>query len=155
MNQADAQRITLEREGSRRELRLPVDADFQLRPGDRLVVGERSRGVLTVTVEGSVNRPGRIELEEGMTLTDAIRAAGGFVEGARADRIQIFGTGNARPRTVNFEDIELGYTGDLVLRAGQTISVPGPRGGGSLARLERSPTVRAAAGAVALLLLAR
>jgi hypothetical protein len=77
--------------------------------------------------------------------------AGGFVNGAKSDRIKIFSTDNVRPREVNYEDIELGYRGDIILKSGQSIEIAGPRGGNNLLAL--GPKERVAAGALAIFLL--
>lgn len=119
---AQATQISLERGGATRVLAMPADGGLILEPGDRISVAKRDTTVY-ITVDGAVARPGRIELKEGMKLSEAIRLAGGFAPNARRDRVRILAPNNAAPRTVNFEDIELGYTGDITLTPGMTIEV--------------------------------
>lgn len=147
---ADLNAITLERAGAKRTLRLPADNDFVLQAGDVITIDQRSVPKTFVIVEGSVRRPGRIEINEGTKLSEVVKLAGGFMEGARQDKIKIFSTGNEKPREINFEDIVLGYRGDIELQTGQTIEIPGPRPATTLAF---SPKERVTAGAIALLLL--
>jgi len=147
---ADLNAITLERAGAKRTLRLPADNDFVLQAGDVITIDQRSVPKTFVIVEGSVRRPGRIEINEGTKLSEVVKLAGGFMEGARQDKIKIFSTGNEKPREINFEDIVLGYRGDIELQAGQTIEIPGPRPSTTLAF---GPKERVTAGAIALLLL--
>lgn len=147
---ADLNAIILERSGAKRTLRLPTDNDFVLQSGDIITVDERTRPKLFVTVDGSVKRPGRYEIEEGTKLSDVIKLAGGFNEGARSDKIKIYSTDNEKPREIKYEEIELGYRGDIELRPGQTIEVPGPR---VEANLPFGPKARTIAGALAFLFL--
>ncbi len=147
---ADLNAITLERAGAKRTLRLPADNDFVLQAGDIITIDQRSKPKMFVVVEGSVRRPGRIEISEGTKISEVIQLAGGFMQGARQDKIKIFSTGNEKPREINFEDILLGYRGDIELQPGQTIEIPGPRPSGTVAF---GPRERTAAGAIALLLI--
>jgi protein involved in polysaccharide export with SLBB domain len=147
---ADLNAITLERAGAKRTLRLPADNDFALQAGDIITIDQRTRPKTFVIVEGSVHRPGRIEINEGTKLSEVIKLAGGFMDGARQDRIKIFSTANEKPREINFEDIILGYRGDLEMQPGQTIEIPGPKPSTTLAF---GPKERVTAGAIALLLL--
>jgi protein involved in polysaccharide export with SLBB domain len=147
---ADLNAITLERAGAKRTLRLPADNDFALQAGDIITIDQRTRPKTFVIVEGSVRRPGRIEINEGTKLSEVIKLAGGFMDGARQDRIKIFSTANEKPREINFEDIILGYRGDLEMQPGQTIEIPGPKPSTTLAF---GPKERVTAGAIALLLL--
>lgn len=167
---ADSSKVTLVRNGVPTDLRLPGDADYRLAGGDRLTVGKRTATTPPVTpptnpgwtpdplppgaavvVTGSVKEPGRILMTPGMTLSQAIEAAGGFVDGARKDRIVILTPNNVKPRTMNFRDIELRYTGDVLLKPGQTIEIDGPQspirtfvgGGGLLGQVERERILEA------------
>ncbi len=158
---ANPDQISLTRGGTKRELRLPEDGNFAIESGDIVTVltrtsqssgGSGGTGTpipsgLSITVLGSIEQPGPIAFRVGMTLTEAIKEAGGFRDGARTDRIKILTPGNVKPREVNFRDIELRYTGDIVLKAGQTIEIAGPRGE-VVAGLPKTNTTRLAAGAV-------
>ncbi|QYK53900.1 MAG: SLBB domain-containing protein [Fimbriimonadaceae bacterium] len=140
--------ISLERGASKRDLSIPADNDFALMPGDVVTVNAPERPKMFVTVDGSVNKPGRYEITEGTKLSEVIKMAGGFVEGARTDKIKIFSPANAKPREIKFEDIELGYRGDVELSQGQTIEIPGPKPNMTL-----DSRTKAAAGAIAFLFL--
>lgn len=166
---ADPTRVILERDGTKRELRLPDEADFALQKGDRLTIVAKSNtgntsgnsgnppvktGPVvppgsTVTLSGSVNKPGAVPISQGTTLTEAIKAAGGFVDGARKDKIRILTPGNVKPREINYRDIELRYMGDILLRPGQTIEIPGPSAKLLIAGSPNN-TTKMAAGAVFL-----
>lgn len=148
---ADLNSITLERSGAKRTLRLPADNDFVIQAGDIISVDERTRPKVFVIVDGSVKRPGRYEIEEGTKLSAVIKLAGGFNEGARTDKIKIYSTGNEKPREIKYEDIELGYRGDIELKPGQTIEIPGPRT--TEAAIPFGPKTRTIAGALAILFL--
>lgn len=124
-NNADTSKVVLSRGGTKRELKMPDDANFALQTGDTISIPATVSNEFII-VSGSVHKAGRIPFSPGMRLSDAVRLAGGFVDGARKNRITVLSTGNIPPRTVNFEDIELGYTGDLMLKPGQTIEVDGP-----------------------------
>jgi protein involved in polysaccharide export with SLBB domain len=79
-------------------------------------------------VEGAVRKPGFYVLGEGMKLTQAVALAGGPDRGARPDRVKVHSLNpSGKTRTVNLNDIEQGYRGDLLLRAGDRIVVPGPQ----------------------------
>lgn len=140
--------ISLERGASKRELSIPADNEFALMAGDVITVNLPERAKMFVTIDGSVNKPGRYEINEGTKLTEVIKMAGGFVDGARSDRIKIFSPANTKPREIKFEDIELGYRGDIELSQGQTIEIPGPKPNMAL-----DSKTKAAAGAIAFLFL--
>lgn len=147
---ANLRAISLERSGAKRTLTLPTDSEFRLQAGDIIVVDDQPKSTMFVVLDGSVKRPGRYEISEGAKLSELIKLAGGFNEGAQTNRVRIYSTANTRPREVNYEDIVLGYRGDIDLQAGQTIEVPGPRSSTTAAI---GPRERAAAGAIAILLL--
>lgn len=147
---AEVRQVVLVRGGANRFIRLPDEASTRLMAGDTLNVLKKSEGATgggtdptgptdpivrppvdeplppgaAVVVLGGVANPGKVTMVQGMRLSDAIKAAGGFADGARIDRIRVLSPGNAKPRTVNFRDIELRYTGDILLRPGQTIEIP-------------------------------
>src|SRR5690606_20542500 len=143
--------IQLERAQAKRVLHLPADKDFALQPGDIVTVLEESRPKAFVEVRGSVLHPGRYEIEEGTHLSEVIKMAGGFMNGAKTDKVKIFSPANAKPREVNFEDIVLGYRGDLEMQPGQTVEVDGPKSPNSGINLSKRD--KNAAGAIACRLL--
>lgn len=158
---ADAERISLKRGETKRELRLPDDQNFALLPGDVVTVLARSNSSssqtggaatsipsgLSITLLGALQQTGPIAYRNGMTLTDAIKEAGGFTDKARIDKVKILTPGNIKPREVNYRDIELKYTGDILLKPGQTIEVGGPQVQ-KIAGIPQSSTTKLAAGAV-------
>lgn len=141
--------ISLERGASKRDLTIPADNDFALMAGDVITVHAPARPKMFVTIDGSVNKPGRYEISEGTKLSEIIKMAGGFVEGARSDKIKIFSPANTKPREIKYEDIELGYRGDIEVFQGQTIEVPGPKP--NIMNLPQNAKI--AAGAIAFLFL--
>ena len=149
---AETQQVILKRAGANIFVRLPGQAGFRLMPGDELSVMRKSDtgnpkdpgnttppsqpeydplppGAHIVFVNG-VRNPGKVMLEPGMTLGDAIKKAGGFARGADKSRIRILSPNNTKPRMVNFRAIELRYKGDILLKPGQTIEIPGASGAG-------------------------
>lgn len=98
----------------------------QLRPNDQItveVVGQRR----FVQVMGAVKNPGLVDFVEGMTLSQAISAAGGVVQGARSAEVLLTAAAaGSKTRRVNYDDIIRGYRGDTLVQAGDSIDVPGP-----------------------------
>lgn len=77
---ADGSHIALHRmDGTERTVSLRADGEMMLQPGDTLAVG-LSKVRLFVSISGPVPHPGLVEFKVGMTLTQAIRAAGGNPE---------------------------------------------------------------------------
>lgn len=100
-----------------------------------------------VSVEGAVNRPGLLQVQEGIKLTELLREAGGLKGNAARDRILIAkGEDDKRPRSISLEAILLGYSGDVIVRPGDRVIVQANRGG-------PNRDVRMAAGAAVLLFL--
>lgn len=122
-------KIRLERpNGDSRTYKLPEDASARVYAGDRIVV-ETRLARFSVPVGGEVKRPGTVELLEGQGVSAAIREAGGFGPHAAKDRVRLFVAGQTQPRIVNFTQIELGYSGDIPLKAGSRIEVQRAGGG--------------------------
>lgn len=142
---ADRLRIGLQRTGAApSDFDASGDADLTLQSGDRISVPIQVIRYV-VTIDGAVQRPGRLEYTDTLTLSQAVREAGGLAEWADARRVAIFNPGQTeKPRIVNLDDISRGYTGDVVLEPGQRIEVAG-------GRRDRSRTARLAAGAAVLL----
>jgi len=67
------------------------ESDVELKPGDKVVIVpvRENEIVEKVYVGGRVKKPGFIKLEEGMTLYDALKRAGGFLEDAYPEGIVI------------------------------------------------------------------
>ncbi len=75
-----------------------------------------------VTVRGHVHRPGPVALKPGMTLAQAIDAAGGATSSGQASRIRFY-----REGTVNVCDLDTPVHGNRRLSPNDTIDVPGRR----------------------------
>lgn len=97
-----------------------------LAPSDRIVVAQRRREGY-VFLSGEVFRPGAIEFESGMTLSQALRAAGGARPG-RADlsRVSLTRRQGLSERTTRYNALRIqqGLIGDVVLQPGDRIDVP-------------------------------
>ncbi len=125
---AAKKRVRVERDGQELQT-LDFSApgtDLVLRANDRVmvdVVEQRS----FVEVQGAVRNPGFFVVEDGMKLSQLIAAAGGILPKGRADRVQVT-SGTEKPREVNFMDIEQGFMGDVPIRPGDKVVVPGPKG---------------------------
>ncbi len=124
-SQADLVHVQLAREGAEEQTLDLSNAGFdtELRPGDKLVVG-----VLDVRryvkVVGAVNAPGSVPFVPGMTLREAIKAAGGLRRDARESGVKVVRTGERRPITVDLAPIRQGLRGDVALTADDRIEVP-------------------------------
>ena len=116
-----------------------------LKSNDRVVV-ETVEKRAYVQVEGAVSNPGYFVVTPGMKLGEAISAAGGYSQKARLEKVKITSPGAKKAREVNYKEIEQGYAGDIVLQAGDQISVPG-------AKKNNSMPIRFAAGVAAVWLL--
>jgi hypothetical protein len=66
---------------------------------------------------GGIAIPGRRHYEQGLTITAAIKACGGFTEAADMTTVRLV-SGNADPLVVNIADIERGTADDVVLLPG-------------------------------------
>lgn len=121
--------ITLQRL-DRTELKLdPLGTGLAtlLATGD-IVTVEVAAPRMYVAVEGAVRQPGFFVASEGLTLTEAMGLAGGHVREAQLERVQIVSSEpGIKPRTVNIRDIEQGYRGDVLLKAGDRVVVPGSK----------------------------
>ncbi|MBX3096645.1 MAG: SLBB domain-containing protein [Fimbriimonadaceae bacterium] len=142
--------IRLERAGEserRLNLNIPTQANFLVMAGDRLIV-ETSTVRRYVRVEGGVQNPGPIPYSPGLTLMQAIQAAGGVTRGADTGRITIeYPDGRTRP--VNFTEIADGYSADVPLNADDKVII----GGGIGRRSVNDDLVTIAIGLLIFLLL--
>ncbi|MBS1721541.1 MAG: SLBB domain-containing protein [Armatimonadetes bacterium] len=102
------------------------NADMLLTAKDKIVVGVVETRAY-IQVDGAVRNPGYVVLGPETKLSDAIQAAGGLDPRARADRIMITSADTPKPRVVNFKEIEQGYAGDIALKIGDKVSVPGAK----------------------------
>lgn len=106
----------------------------KIRPEDVIYVPERNRQFLdnkkekTIRVLGSINRPGRYEFDDTMTILDLLAEAGGPTQEAYSERIVVVNRSKSEPMGSSFNLIEFARSGDFtqlpVLRAGDTVFVP-------------------------------
>ncbi len=116
-------RIRLERKG--REPRVldldSMDSDTKLDRGDVVVVPAMENGGF-ITINGSVARPGLVEYRPGMTLKEAVRAAGGLTVFAGAT-VTVKRLSEWK-RRFDFDKIVAGQAPDLILKPADLIDVP-------------------------------
>ncbi len=116
------------RDGAAGRLVLPVDleligrgdraADLELLPGDHVEVPP----ALQIFVDGQVQKPGTIVFREGMTVTQAVAAAGGASQTALTTRVTLIREERQIP--VNLRRIIKGQEADVSLRPGDHVYVP-------------------------------
>lgn len=121
--------------------------DFALAANDRVVVDLIEKRAY-VQVDGAVANPGYFVVTPGMKLGEAISAAGGYSTKAKLDKVEILSAGESKPRIVNFKEIEQGYSGDIVLKAGDVVKVPS-------SKARNNTPVKVVAGVAAYLLIFR
>ncbi|MFQ3610212.1 MAG: SLBB domain-containing protein [Fimbriimonadales bacterium] len=126
---ADTSQITLRRANQAEPTRINLNTltgDLELQPGDQITVPFRATRQFIV-VRGGVRNPGLVNYVEGMTLTQAIDAAGGPVAEARLERVVILRPapqGNPRRITVNLLEVAQGTRPDERVQPGDTVEVP-------------------------------
>ncbi len=92
--------------------------NLEMLPGDRVYVPE---GAL-VYVSGEVNKPGTVPYRDGMTLTQALTAAGGPTTRARLRQATVLRADGTR-LTVNVKRILQGREPDLALQPGDQVFI--------------------------------
>jgi polysaccharide export outer membrane protein len=98
--------------------------DFQLEPGD---IVEVAQGKLRVAILGDVHQPGYLDYKEGLHLLELISQAGGFLETAQLNKVNILHEGKGGTENVtlvNLKDILSGKKADVPIRHGDTVYVP-------------------------------
>jgi protein involved in polysaccharide export with SLBB domain len=125
-DQADTSRVRIERKNVKAKVYNLTDRalDAPLLPGDQVIV-EVIVQKRFLTIDGAVNKPGIVKFRDGLTLTQAIQAAGGFMKSAKKKVIKITRRDGNKSFFVNFEEIERGYRGEPELRPGDSIEIPG------------------------------
>jgi protein involved in polysaccharide export with SLBB domain len=126
---AAANEVRLERAGEaerRLNLNVPAQANFVVRPGDRMIV-ETATQRRYVRVEGGVQNPGMVAYTPGLTLLQAVQACGGVTRGADTGRVTIMAA-DGRSRTVNLTDIAGGYAADVPLNPEEKVTIGGGLG---------------------------
>ncbi len=136
-------RVSHRGEGRDRVSRVNLAAYFEsgddtllprVRPGDVIFVPDRNRNWLelsggnTVRVLGAVNRPGRFQFNDSMTLLDLLAEAGGPTSDAWQARIVVVNLGCCADQARSFDLPGFARSGDFtripVVRAGDTVYVP-------------------------------
>jgi len=105
-----------------------LQRDIDLQPGDQISVPFRAMRQFIV-VRGAVNSAGLINYTEGMTLTQAIEAAGGPKSNAILERVVLLRPmerGKQRRLVVNLLEVAQGARPDEQLLPGDTVEVPEP-----------------------------
>ncbi len=127
--EADMSQITIKRVNREEPLVVnfnTLPGDFQLEAGDQITVPFR-RVRQFVVVRGAVRNPGIVNYFDGMTLSQAIEAAGGFTDKAILERVSIQRPGARKKITVNLLEVAQGTRADEPLQAGDTVEVPAIR----------------------------
>jgi protein involved in polysaccharide export with SLBB domain len=106
----------------------------RVRPGDVIFIPDRNRNWLeqspgsTIRVLGSVNRPGRYQFTDGMTILDLLAEAGGPNRDALQERIVVVNLSCCADQARSFDLPAFARSGDVtrlpVVRAGDTVYVP-------------------------------
>jgi len=81
-----------------------LEQDYMVNPQVKVFIKEYSK----ISILGEVEKPGSYQLEENLTLTQAIALAGGFNDSADTAKVKIIrsrGNGEDRIIEVNFDDI--------------------------------------------------
>ena len=121
----DAARVVVMRTGTAAatlELNDSSSLNFIIRPGD--VINVTTRPQEFYYIAGRVTYPGQKSFQPGITVLQAILAAGGIVDNAKAVELSREGEGGLLTTTkINLKDIKSGKTQDVKLRAGDRIEV--------------------------------
>lgn len=127
---ADISRITIRRSGSQESV--PIDlaslkgtvGQTAICSGDTVMV-PRSQTSYFIA-EGGVNQPGRYCLTTGMTIEDALAAAGGLSKDAKIDSIQLVHTncGARSSQVVNLKCVRTGSSPIICIQPQDVIVVP-------------------------------
>jgi len=129
--EADITRIQIRRVNQADPILVNLNAlqlDLDLQPGDQISVPFRAMRQFIV-VRGAVNSAGLINYTEGMTLTQAIEAAGGPKPNAILERVVLLRPmerGKQRRLVVNLLAVAQGTRPDEQLLPGDTVEVPEP-----------------------------
>jgi len=75
--------------------------------------------------EGVLN-PGRFVYHEGITITNAIRLAGGFNRWAHTNKVELIHSGQTCALVVNVSKIQRGQATNVTIKPDDYIYVPGP-----------------------------
>lgn len=104
-----------------------ADKDVDLLPNDLIVVGSLSESSSSIIVLGQVKRPGRYDYKKGMTVLEAIAAAGGLTDTAASNSTKVIRENKNKKQTfsVPVGSLLKGGSGrDMVLEPEDKIIVP-------------------------------
>jgi len=121
---ADKTRVRIERAGMAPQvLDLTLSTvDLELLNGDKLVI-EIIQEKQYVFVNGEVQQPGAIAFGEGITLSQAVRDAGGPAKNADTAKVTLKSKATGKTTTLNLQQIEQGYQGDVALAPGDQVTI--------------------------------
>lgn len=74
-----------------------------------------------------VLKPGRFVYHDGITLTNAISGAGGFIRHARTNKVELIRTGQRAALEIDVTRIQKGESADVGIEPGDYILVRGPK----------------------------
>jgi protein involved in polysaccharide export with SLBB domain len=121
----DAARVVVMRTGSAAqtlELNDSASLNFIIRPGDVLNVTARPQEFYYIA--GRVNFPGQKNFQAGITLLQAVLAAGGAIDNAKSVELSREGEGGLLTTTkINLKEIKSGKVQDVKLLPGDRIEV--------------------------------
>ncbi len=102
-----------------------ASANPELKPGDVIYIAARGQ-MGYYTIQGAVGNPGRYELRERTTITEAIAIAGGVGDRARLGDVSVLRTSDGATRTLraNVSEIMAGRAENLAVHNGDSIFVP-------------------------------
>lgn len=95
--------------------------DLMLKPGDVVLIPTVGK---TVTVDGQVRRPAIYEFQDGETLDDALRFAGGWLAGGYPASATLERFGKQQQRQVETIDLTASQGQGIALRDGDLLRVP-------------------------------
>lgn len=106
----------------------------KVKRGDTIYIPEKDRNWLerskesTIRVLGAVNKPGRYQFDDTMTILDLLAQAGGPKESAYLEKITVVNVSCCQNQARTFDLIAFSKTANLhnlpVLRAGDTVYIP-------------------------------
>jgi protein involved in polysaccharide export with SLBB domain len=103
-------------------------------PGDTIYVPQRERAWIetpkeeTIRIIGAINKPGRYQFKDDMTILDVLAEAGGPANGALLTKISVVNVSCCQDQAKTFDLTEFYKTGNMnllpVVRNGDTIYIP-------------------------------
>ncbi len=125
-NRADSTKVRIERNGKAFDtINLDLNYDTTLKAGDVVSVQAKPEQQF-VTISGAIKKEGLVDFKEGMSLSDAIKNAGGLLPLADIAKISIMRrvNGALQRQTVDLSKVRAGKQPDVLLQANDLIDVP-------------------------------